>query len=319
MNRRSSLRSSSDRRPGSVLERLVGVEVVDGLLEAVAADEPHGVIGPAVAVGAQAVDRDDPRVLQPAGDLGLEQEPLAAGGVVGVVVEDLLERHLAVQLGVQRHEDGAQAAPGVGPQDAEPLAVAGGRADGVAGGAVDVAVVRRVEPGAELAERRSMSGSPSAARLSRVDRPAGMAARLFSTSPPCFLTCRADHRLDAGALVGVEVAAGDEVVGQRPGLVAGPGLEGGDELAPGRSGRSGARAGRRAGGGRRRWRTLGKASRDAGTGDGRSAPTSGACGRGRAARLDYLMRDRPMQPRRGRSGSRPPPGAGVPSAQKANC
>ena len=30
--------------------------------------------------------------------------------------------------------------------------------------------------------------------------------------------------------VGVEVAAGDEVVGQGPGLVAGPGLEGGDEL-----------------------------------------------------------------------------------------
>ena len=40
-----------------------------------------------------------------------------------------------------------------------------------------------------------------------------------------------DQRLDTRALVGVEVAAVDEVVGQRPGLVAGPGLEGGDELA----------------------------------------------------------------------------------------
>jgi hypothetical protein len=38
--------------------------------------------------------------------------------------------------------------------------------------------------------------------------------------------------------------------------------------------------------------------RDAGTGDGRSAPTSGACGREAPARLDYLIRDRPMQPRR---------------------
>ena len=37
-------------------------------------------------------------------------EPLAAAGVVGVVVEDLLERHLAVQLGVERDEDRAQAA-----------------------------------------------------------------------------------------------------------------------------------------------------------------------------------------------------------------
>ena len=127
-NRRSSLRSSSDRRPGSAFSAVVGVEAVDGLLEAVAPDEPHGVVGPAVGVGAQAVDRDDPRVLQPAGDLGLEQEPLAAGRVVGVLVEDLLQRHLAVQLGVERHEDGPQAAPGVGPQDAEPLAVGGGRA-----------------------------------------------------------------------------------------------------------------------------------------------------------------------------------------------
>ena len=109
-----------------VLQRRVGVEAGDGVLEAVAADEPHRVVGPAVAVAAQAVDRDDPRVLEAAGDLGLEDEPGAAGGVVGVVVEDLLERDLAVQLGVERDEDRAQPAAGVGPQDAEPLAVAGG-------------------------------------------------------------------------------------------------------------------------------------------------------------------------------------------------
>ena len=40
-----------------------------------------------------------------------------------MVVEDLLEGDLAVQLGVERDEDGAQAAAGVGPQDAEPLPV----------------------------------------------------------------------------------------------------------------------------------------------------------------------------------------------------
>ena len=44
------------------------------------------------------------------------------------------------------------------------------------------------------------------------------------------LEVQGDQGLDAGALRGVEVAAGDEVVGQGPGLVAGPGLEGGDEL-----------------------------------------------------------------------------------------
>ena len=37
--------------------------------------------------------------------------------------------------------------------------------------------------------------------------------------------------LEAGDSVGVEVAAGGEVLGRGPGLVASPGLEGGDELA----------------------------------------------------------------------------------------
>ena len=44
------------------------------------------------------------------------------------------------------------------------------------------------------------------------------------------LQVQGDQGLEHGTLLGVEVAAGDEVVGQRPGLVAGPGLEGGDEL-----------------------------------------------------------------------------------------
>ena len=85
MKRRRSLRSSSDRRPGSFFRAFVGVEALDGLLEAVALDEPHGVIGAAVGVGAQAVDRHDARVLQSAGDLGLGDEPLAADRVVGVL------------------------------------------------------------------------------------------------------------------------------------------------------------------------------------------------------------------------------------------
>ena len=63
---------------------------------------------------------------------------------------------------------------------------------------------------------------------------------------------RGHDRFEAGAGGGVEVAAGDQVVGQAPGLVAGPGLEGGDRAGPGRSGRSEARAIRRGDGGRRR-------------------------------------------------------------------
>ena len=153
MNRRSSLRSSSEPAgPGSRLRRAPrsAWKRVGGLLEAVAPDEPHGVVGPAVGVGAQAVDRDDPRVLEPAGDLGLEQEAGAADRVVGVLVEDLLERHLAVQLLVEGDEDGAQSAAGVGPEDAEPLAVGGRRADGKAGGPVGVALGTRADVGEGL-------------------------------------------------------------------------------------------------------------------------------------------------------------------------
>ena len=104
------------------------VEVRDGVLEVVPLDEPHGVERPAVGVGAQAVDRDDPRMLQPAGDLGLLHEAGPAVGVVGVSVADLLEGHLAVQLLVAGDVDGAQAAGPVQPQDAEPHAGGGGGA-----------------------------------------------------------------------------------------------------------------------------------------------------------------------------------------------
>ena len=82
------------------------MEPFDRLFERVAADEPHRVVGAAVGVRSQAVDRDDAGMLEAAGDLGLEDKPAAADGVVGVRVEDLLERHLAVQLAVECHEDG---------------------------------------------------------------------------------------------------------------------------------------------------------------------------------------------------------------------
>ena len=78
----------------------------------------------------------------------------AAGRVVGVLVEDLLEGDLAVELGVEGDEDGAQAAAGVGAQDAEPLAVGSRRAVGIAGGAVGVGVLGRAMAGGHQAERR---------------------------------------------------------------------------------------------------------------------------------------------------------------------
>jgi hypothetical protein len=62
-------------------------------------NEAHREAGPAAVVGSQPVDGDDARVLQPASDLGLEQEPPLAGRVVVMSLQDLLQRHLAVQLG----------------------------------------------------------------------------------------------------------------------------------------------------------------------------------------------------------------------------
>ena len=55
-------------------------------------------------------------------------------------------------------------------------------------------------------------------------------ARVFSVSPPWFLRCTCHHRLDGGPAVGVGAAPFGQVVSQGPSLVAGPGLERGDEL-----------------------------------------------------------------------------------------
>ena len=89
--------SAQSQRPraGVALDGFVLVKALDGLLEAFPPNEPHRVERAAVGVGAQAVDRHDARMLQPAGDLGFQQEPLAACRVVGMVVEDLFERDLA--------------------------------------------------------------------------------------------------------------------------------------------------------------------------------------------------------------------------------
>ena len=85
------------------------MEGVDGLLETVSLDEPHGIIRPAIAVRPQPVDRHNAGVFEPAGDLGFADEAVPTGLIIGVRVVDLLECHLAMQLAVERHEDGAQA------------------------------------------------------------------------------------------------------------------------------------------------------------------------------------------------------------------
>ena len=41
-------------------------------------------------------------MLEPAGDFGFEEESCSADRVIGVVVEDLLQRDLAIQFAVER-------------------------------------------------------------------------------------------------------------------------------------------------------------------------------------------------------------------------
>ena len=68
------------------------------------------------------------------------------------------------------------------------------------------------------------------ARLSRVERPAGIAARLLSASPPCFFRCSATIASTAARCSASRSPRATRWSARRPGLVAGPGLEGGDEL-----------------------------------------------------------------------------------------
>src|SRR5262249_13672427 len=77
------------------------VKPLDRLLEALAADQAHRVVRPAIWVVSEPVDRDDAGMLQPSGDLGLHQEPIATIVRVGAPEPDLLEGDLAVELGVE--------------------------------------------------------------------------------------------------------------------------------------------------------------------------------------------------------------------------
>ncbi len=120
-NRFRSWRKARFHCLGSLPFTVLGlVEAIDRLLEGLALDEPHGVEGAALGVASQAVDRNHARVLEASGDLGLEQEAGAAVRVVGAFGSELLERDLAIQLGVEGHGDLAKAPLGMRPEDAEP-------------------------------------------------------------------------------------------------------------------------------------------------------------------------------------------------------
>jgi hypothetical protein len=139
-----------------------------------------------------------------------------------MVIEDLLQRHLAVQLGVQGDEDGAQPATRVEPEDAEALAIGGDGADSVARRVVGVGIGAGGELGDGAVNRRIAEGGERlAGRTPCVERGEAL---LGGAAVP--LQVQADHSLDAGELIGIEVTARDQEVGDGAGLVQRPGLEG---------------------------------------------------------------------------------------------
>ena len=196
-------------------ERFIGVEAVDRLLEAISFDEPHGIERAAVGVSSQAVDRHDARMLQPAGDFRFEHEPLAAGRVVGVLLQDLLERHFAMELLIESNEHRPQAAAGMRAEHPESLAVGCGGADCKSGGAIGFVVDPGRGPG-EMADCGrdvgiGQASQPLARRPSRRD---GGQALFDVTAVP--VAVRRRESFEQRAVRRIEVPERNQVLGQRP-------------------------------------------------------------------------------------------------------
>ncbi len=77
-----------------------------------APDQLHGDVEPGVGKPAQLVDRDDARVLELAGDLGLLDEATDHLGAVAVLLQDDLDGHVAADIDVAALEHDAHAAAG---------------------------------------------------------------------------------------------------------------------------------------------------------------------------------------------------------------
>ena len=72
----------------STSSRTLLVKPLDRHRQTLAADEPHGVIGVAVGVSPQAIDRHNSRMFQVSGDLGLEDESRSLGLAMDVAAAE---------------------------------------------------------------------------------------------------------------------------------------------------------------------------------------------------------------------------------------
>ena len=208
------------------------MKLLDDLLEIVALDKPHRIIRPAAGVGAQPVYGDDPWMLEIARDLGLQQEPLAANPVVGMSLEDLLERDLSIELAIEGDKDDAQAPFGMRAKDLKPLTVGRGRAHRDRGGAPGIAVRLGVAQAAgDVAESGLKIGIGEACQGMMHGSTGGDGSQAPFRLAAMLFQVPLDQSLDSRAILCIETAALDKLVGQQPALGTGPGLEARDELA----------------------------------------------------------------------------------------
>jgi hypothetical protein len=108
------------------------------------------------------------------------------------------------------------------PQDAEPLAIAGGRAQGQRGGAVGIVVIVSLggvpvlapsEPGERGVDLRLAQPGHAGTR-----RPVGWEGGQAVLHVAVLLAVNGDDRFEAGAGVGIEFTPGDDLAGEAPGL-----------------------------------------------------------------------------------------------------
>ncbi len=197
------------------------VEPLDRIAKGFALDEVHRVKRPSIGVAAEAVNRHDPRVLQPPGDLRLEQKAGLRRWVVGQVSLQFLEGDGSIQLAVEGDEDFAQATLRMRPQDLEPASfdAGGGRVMRAARGLGDGAV-----------------GEREGARpiwVARSDGHSGGRELTCDIGPRCAgqeLEISGDALFEACDLGRVEHATAGENIGESPARGTGPRADGGDEL-----------------------------------------------------------------------------------------
>ena len=138
-----------------------GREARGGRVEPFAADELHRVEGAPVGEAPDVVDRDDPGVLEPRQDAGLEAQ--AGGEVPGIVreVEDL-HRDAPRQLGVLGLPDASHPSPADLPEEEEsgPREVGGAKRPGEAPD-----VLPRERPHGPSTPRRARASSRNSSSL----------------------------------------------------------------------------------------------------------------------------------------------------------